>query len=153
MSKVKIHIIRHAQSEFNAGIPGAQNKPNCPLSTLGQKQATKLQGNFDLVICSPLQRAQETFFHSSIKTKDLLVSHICREIYDGNIINLFPEEIGKVEVETAEQTAQRIENLRELVHLLSKQYNKICIISHFCFLQKITRRNWIDNAEMFEFEI
>lgn len=153
VSKVKITIIRHAESEFNAGIPGADKKPNCPLSEHGKKQASQIKGEFDLVICSPLQRAQETFLHSQIQTRDFFLSHLCREIHDGNIINLLAEEIGKKDVEQKEEIQQRIDHLRELIQLLSKKYQRICLISHFCFLSAITKLPWINNAEMFEFEL
>ena len=82
-----------------------------------------------------------------------MLSHLCREIHDGNIINLLAEEIGKKDVEQKEEIQQRIDHLRELIQLLSKKYQRICLISHFCFLSAITKLPWINNAEMFEFEL
>lgn len=45
VSKIKITIIRHAQSEFNAGIPGADKKPNCPLLNTERSKHLRLKVN------------------------------------------------------------------------------------------------------------
>lgn len=65
LSKVKITIIRHAQSEFNAGIPGADKKPNCPLSEHGKKQASQIKGEFDLVFSHLFSSSKSTRNFSS----------------------------------------------------------------------------------------
>lgn len=60
-----IYLLRHAQSVANANQIASGSRDNSPLSALGRLQA-KLAGDnavefkFDLIVSSPLLRAQET---------------------------------------------------------------------------------------------
>jgi broad specificity phosphatase PhoE len=58
-----IYLIRHAQSEANAGIAGAPI--DCELTPLGRRQAEAtgewlVRANLDVILCSPYVRALET---------------------------------------------------------------------------------------------
>ena len=59
-----IYLVRHAQSEANAGLPDAPI--DCELTELGQRQAKATgdrlarMGHLDLILCSPYIRALET---------------------------------------------------------------------------------------------
>jgi len=142
MQNSHIVLIRHAQSEFNAK---GSLQPDCPLSNNGHLQASQLHGEFDLVICSSLMRAKQTLFSSRIKYTDLLISHLCREILDGNPVNHFFDE--KVSREDDEIITKRIHDFKDLVKTLNKKYPRIAVISHFCFLTRLTGKKSFDNAE------
>ena len=58
-----IYLVRHAQSEANAGVPGAPI--DCELTPLGRRQADAagewlVRANLDVILCSPYVRALET---------------------------------------------------------------------------------------------
>lgn len=58
-----IYLVRHAQSEANAGIPGAPI--DCELTPLGRRQAEATgewltRARLNLILCSPYIRALET---------------------------------------------------------------------------------------------
>jgi broad specificity phosphatase PhoE len=58
-----IYLVRHAQSEANAGIPSAPI--DCELTPLGRRQAEAtgewlIRANLDIILCSPYVRALET---------------------------------------------------------------------------------------------
>ena len=59
----RIFLLRHAESEFNAG-----NKEvfDAPLTEIGKQQAAALSGHFHKVLCSPLTRAQQTLKISQV---------------------------------------------------------------------------------------
>lgn len=66
-----IYFTRHAQSTENIGLLMIDS----PLTDEGRKQATKLTGNFDIVIVSPLRRCQETLHYSQIKYNTLIINN------------------------------------------------------------------------------
>lgn len=74
-SGCQIYFTRHAQSTENIGL----SMIDSPLTDEGRKQATKLTGNFDIVIVSPLRRCQETLHYSQIKYNRLIVNNNFRE--------------------------------------------------------------------------
>ena len=58
-----ITVVRHAQSEANAGVAGAPI--DCELTPLGRRQAEAtgkwlVRANLDIILCSPYIRALET---------------------------------------------------------------------------------------------
>ena len=58
-----IYLVRHAQSEANAGVTGAPI--DCELTPLGRRQAEAtgkwlVRANLDIILCSPYIRALET---------------------------------------------------------------------------------------------
>ena len=66
----RIYLLRHAQSEFNAG-----NKDvfDAPLTEIGKQQAAALTGHFHKVLCSPLTRAQHTLKMSQVNFAEVSV--------------------------------------------------------------------------------
>lgn len=67
--KVTVHLLRHCESLFNTGDDTAST--DVPLSAKGEHQASKLTGEFDLVIVSPLRRAEQTLELSKIRWHQL----------------------------------------------------------------------------------
>ena len=62
---MNITVMRHAQSTHNAS---GDNSWNVGLTEEGRLQAREVSGEYDLVICSTLRRAQQTLEFSSIKS-------------------------------------------------------------------------------------
>ena len=58
----ELYFTRHAESQGNVG----SNTIDSPLTPAGIEQAKLLSGHFDLVVVSPLRRAQETLHYSRI---------------------------------------------------------------------------------------
>lgn len=128
-----VTLIRHAESTFNAS--GSQER-NCGITENGKKNAAMLEGEYDLVICSTLKRSRQTLDHSKIRYGNVIFSELCREIRDGNPVNLFPLE--RQYVETTEDIKERIDEFNELLRDLSKEFKNIAVISHHTFLQKLS---------------
>ncbi len=66
----EVYLLRHGQSEFNAGnhdVYDAQLTPE------GRRQAKQVKGHWDHVICSPLTRARQTLELANIKYDNLQV--------------------------------------------------------------------------------
>ena len=72
----EIFILRHGQSEFNAGNLDAYD---AALTELGRKQASEVTGHFDIVLCSPLTRAKQTLQFSKITYDKLEIISDARE--------------------------------------------------------------------------
>jgi len=130
-----IFLIRHAQSLFNAfGI----KKRDIELSDFGIKQAKSLEGHADLVIISPLHRAKQTLENSKITYDNLMISNLCREHNDGNIINYLENEDETIEtIETREQLEERMNKFREFLKEQNKIHNTIIVITHALFISNL----------------
>lgn len=128
-----ITIIRHAQSEINANhdLP-AELSANSRLSPKGMEQAADLDFKFDLLILTPLKRTLQTYTFSKIKTADVMINPLFRELMDGPA-NLLEMEEYKSEslLELDKRVDIAIAWLREISH----SYKSIGIISHFHFLK------------------
>ena len=74
-----VDILRHGESEGNVGI----NKPDPALTERGRSQAGQVTGEWDLVVLSPLRRAQETLTYSGIKYRWMVTCELCREYMGG----------------------------------------------------------------------
>ena len=59
----RIFLLRHGESEFNAGNFDVHD---ARLTDLGKRQASKVTGHFDIVLCSPLTRAKQTLQFSAV---------------------------------------------------------------------------------------
>jgi len=141
-----ITFIRHAQSTFNAF--GDKNK-NVPITNFGAESSSKISGTYDLVICSTLKRARQTLDSSKLVYSNIIFSETCREIRDGNQINLYNGEDENMNNEREEQIVVRIEEFKSLLKSLSQKYKKIAVISHFNFLHRLTG-HYFGNCEEFK---
>jgi len=145
-----IYLIRHAQSLFNAfGTLSA----DIELSPYGKQQAALLTGKPCLVIISPLHRARQTLEHSNIQYTELLVSDLCRERLDGNIINHFSHETPSMESEA--ELADRVTKFKTL--LLEKnqsgKYKEIYVITHALFIHRLTGVGIVNNCHKLRYSL
>lgn len=136
-----IYLIRHAQSQYNAF---GTLVPNVELSEYGKTQASKLKGNPDLIIVSPLRRAIDTLNLSQIECDNILVTHLCKERLDGNIINHF--ENDQPSIETDSEFEERIKKFKELLDEKSKIYKEIYVITHALFINALTKVGVVGNC-------
>lgn len=144
-----IHLIRHAESEFNRY---RTNTRDCSITVEGQIQARELTGEYDLVIVSPLRRAHQTLAHSQITYKEKFIHHDIREFKDGAECNLLEYEPDIVE--ELDELYDRVARFRQELKVLSQKYPRIAVISHFMFLQSLihqvhNHRPFIHNAKIF----
>jgi len=129
MNGIKLYFCRHAQSMENCG----NIMIDSPLSNLGREQAKKLAGQFNIVICSPLRRCQETLHYSSIQYDKLIINHNLRERIFSESNCLFYE---KRDSESDNEFFNRVKSfdneLTELICSLSNE-SSILIIGHSYF--------------------
>ena len=133
---VTITFLRHGQSEFNAGN---HNVFDAKLTEFGKKQASQVEGHFDLVICSTLTRTQETLDHSKISYDELKLLEEARE-KRCNICDFLPGEDPVME-SNAEMT-RRMTKLKEILSELSKSYSDILLIGHKMTFKYFTATNY-----------
>ena len=142
-----VYLIRHAQSKHNAF---GTLLPNIDLSDYGKTQAKTLTGSPKLVIVSPLQRAWQTLEHSNIKYDHLMVSDLCREKMDGNIINHFPHE--QPYSETDEEIKTRVKQFLELLEEQRKIHSEIYVITHAFFICNLVNIGLVYNCQKILFK-
>lgn len=127
----KITIIRHAESKFNAGeIKSEDELLNCKITEFGKKQATSLCHSFDTLILSPLKRAIETYVHSNIKTREIIVCDLFREQKEDSSLNYLENEI--IQPETLDDVRKRAQQAIQFIK--SHNSGNIGIISHGYFM-------------------
>lgn len=127
-----ITLLRHAQSTYNAN---GDMSPNVGITDEGKIQASRLNGEFDLVICSTLRRARETLDHSNIKYKKIIFTEMCREVSGGNPVNSYN---GETFLENEEDIKHRITSFKLFLLKKSKRYNKIIVVAHHDFLFRMS---------------
>lgn len=151
-----ITLIRHAESTFNSY---GDLSRDCSITLKGIKQASKLNGYYDLIVCSTLKRARQTLDFSSIKYGELIFTDKCREIKDGRPINIYNGENKEKLFETEQEINKRIEEFINLLKELNTTYKNIAVISHKMFSKrlynKILNKNLknLKNCEKIEIEI
>lgn len=124
-----VHFTRHAQSMANIGRASIDS----PLSVNGIDQARRLSGHYDLVLCSPLRRTQETLYYSSITFDRLIITPNCREFVDGESSRmLFEPNVKETEKGFWERAKKFTDELEDHCEDLSEG-SKILIISHGYF--------------------
>ncbi len=132
-----ITIIRHAESYFNVGqYKNPEDVRNCRITPNGITQAQNLSGEYDVVICSPLKRAIETYVNSHIKCRKFMVSDLVREIQDAKPLNSI--ELEPLMFEKEYDIVKRAKETVDFVHEFQSS-DTICIISHACFMYYILR--------------
>lgn len=141
---MKIQVLRHAQSVFNKYLTSPKN---CELTEEGKAQAAALDGEFDIVICSPLKRTCDTLSLSKIHYGRLLTTYLCRE-KRADICDFFEEEDETVK-ETDEDLAQRIEAFKIFVKANCSSYNNVLVVTHGDFIHALGKKQqpYPKNAE------
>ena len=104
---IDVHLLRHAESEFNAG---RQNVYDPKLTKKGRQQAKKIGGHFNVVVCSTLTRAKETLALSKISYDQVIFSDLVREFKRAKC-DFLKKEVKKKKVvkETEEELEKRME--------------------------------------------
>jgi broad specificity phosphatase PhoE len=110
-----ITIIRHGQSQYNAGN---FKVADCGLTDIGKQQAETLNEQFDVLVMSPLKRAIETHIYSNIKQQQIWISELFSETQKDS------ESNDDVRLR-AKKAIQFIDNFKS---------NNIGIISHCNFI-------------------
>jgi broad specificity phosphatase PhoE len=128
MSKGKVHMLRHAQSEANIGI----EKLDPHITDEGKRQASKMYGEYDLVIISPLIRTLQTLLHSNIKYEHIFVTELCREVRDGAPSNHILDEDYRPE--SYETFRDRVNDFRKLIRKKAEKHQRILVITHGVFM-------------------
>ena len=131
-----ITCLRHGQSEFNAGNHSVYD---AKITDLGKEQASKVEGHFDLAICSTLIRTQETLKHSKVTYDELKLLEEARE-KRCNPCDFLPEE--EIILETNIDMAKRILKLKEILSELSKSYSNILVVGHRQTIWYLTATNY-----------
>ncbi len=127
----KITIIRHAQSQFNAGnFKTDEEIRNCRLTDFGIQQAKSLNQTFDVIVVSPLKRALETYLNSNIKTRQLIVSDLFREQKEDKPLNYL--DLEEIKPESPYDARRRDNEAIEFIKNIKS--DNIGIISHGCFI-------------------
>jgi hypothetical protein len=123
---MEIHFTRHAQCTSNVG----DDCVDSPLTAVGRQQAFLLEGDYDLVITSPLRRTQETLHYSKIKYKNKMILNSFQERIQGPGSILLFEPL---QIETDDQFFCRVarfrQELREILDRMTKPC-KVLLIGH-----------------------
>ena len=109
---------------------------------MGKQQASRVEGHFDLVVCSTLTRTQETLKHSKITYDELKILEEARE-KRCNLCDFLPEE--EFILESNSDMTKRILKLKEMLRDFAKSYSNILLIGHKQTFLYLTATN---NEEM-----
>lgn len=152
---MKLTLIRHAESQFNTGENRTDR--NVDLTEKGIEQAKNLSTSdeYDLMIVSPLRRALRTCSLSSLKYKRIDRNKEFREYKDSHLSNYFEGE--KLVRENKSEFKKRVEGCLEYLYSLKDNYEKVCVVGHWCLFLMMTRilgdPIQFENCEVREIEI
>jgi len=150
LKQMKVDFLRHAESIFNANLT---SEKDCDLTQKGYEQADKVEGEYDVVICSIMRRTQLTLQKSKIKYGRVIYTDLCREKRQ-DICDYLPYEDETIK-ETDEQLEYRI---KSFVYFLKSQvstYQSVLVVSHGDFIHTLGKKSksYPQNAEIQSFEI
>lgn len=147
---MKLTFLRHAESKYNLNL---LDDVDVTITEIGKEQASQCIGHYDIVICSPLKRCQETLDNSKITYDKLIIEPLCREIISVHSDIL----VGEIfEIESEENVTDRVNKFKTILHDLGKITSvNILVISHADFIWNFTSYwindeqfgHWLDNAE------
>jgi broad specificity phosphatase PhoE len=141
---MKIHFVRHAESIYNANLT---SEKDCALTEKGIQQASQLEGQYDIVICSIMKRTCQTLENSKIKYGRLLFTDLCREKRQDICDYLSYEDEIK---ETDEELDQRIQRFSYFLKSQVSPYNSVLVVSHGDFIHTFGKKtqSYPNNAEV-----
>jgi phosphohistidine phosphatase SixA len=135
----ELYFVRHAQSMENIG----KGRADSPLSELGIEQAKKINGKFDLVICSPLRRTIETLHHSKLEYFKLIIDDNFRERIEyetsGMLLEKFKPESDVIFNARCSKFTQTLEEHCEQVSKF-KTGGSVLLIGHAYYFNSWYRR-------------
>lgn len=142
---MKVQFLRHAESIFNRDLI---SEKDCDLTEKGVEQASALNGEYDIVVCSTMKRTRLTLEHSRIKYGNLIFTDLCRENRQ-DICDFLPHEDETVK-ETKEQLEYRIQSFTYFLKSQVSPYNNVLVISHGDFIHTLGRKQkpYPKNAEI-----
>ena len=137
---IDVHLLRHAESEFNAG---RQNVYDPKLTKKGRQQAKKIGGHFNVVVCSTLTRAKETLTLSKISYDQVIFSNLVREFKRAKC-DFLKKEVKKKKIvkETKEELEKRMEKVMEHIKNLcgSSPSCRILVVGHLVFFKHMMKK-------------
>lgn len=151
-----VTLLRHATSVFNEDAD-AGNVTDCPLSVAGIAEARALEGDYDVVVCSPLQRTRQTYAMSQITTEFFVVSPLVRE----HITHECDRMAGETSYEQEESLLKRVNEARIYLLTLSKRFDRVLVVTHGDFawyLQSYIVKGerfgkWLNNAKSIDYDL
>jgi ankyrin repeat protein/phosphohistidine phosphatase SixA len=120
-SKPSITLMRHAETEWNAGINRVDT--DSILTDNGKALAKGISGYYDIVVCSTLKRTIQTLEFSNIKYGSLLRTGWCNEVDGKTPVQVVIKNVAEFD--------KYIKNLDPIK-------NKILVISHMHFIKKFS---------------
>ena len=126
-----IYLMRHAESLFNTG---ESNDKDVALSEKGKSQASGINKEVDIVICSPLKRCQQTLQYSQIKYSELKIEPLVREMRTDTSDFLEGEEEI---IETEPEIQTRIAAFKAYLKTLDINQS-ILVLTHSDFIWYLT---------------
>ena len=146
---MKIKFLRHAESIFNANLT---SEKDCELTEKGKEQASQINDEYDLIVCSIMKRACQTLDNSKLKYGRIIFTDLCRE-KRADICDYLPheEEIK----ETEEELQARITKFKYFLKSQVSPYNRVLVISHGDFIYNLGGKSqpYPQNAEIQTHEI
>jgi broad specificity phosphatase PhoE len=141
----QVTIIRHGQTNRNTGMESDPEKiKNSNLNILGVFQASKLEGEYELVLLSPLRRALETYAKSNIRTGEVRILDLLHERRDGSTYNSL--ELIEPFVESYEDVRFRANEV--IRYLKTLPHRTVCMVSHGTFMECFLQILGIDISEV-----
>ena len=161
---MKLHLIRHAESEANAAadLDNPTYYYDARITKRGKEQAKNLYSRiknvtFDKYFCSPLTRTLETFSIVFPNNKPILNPLIREHLYHSCDVGRQPKILKKEfknipinEKLIVQESHDDIRNrLRDfIISIKNLEANNIVIVSHGTYLSQITEY-MLDNCELF----
>ena len=147
---MKVDFLRHAQSIFNANLT---SEKDCDLTELGKQQASAVEGEYDIVFCSVMKRAQQTLAFSKIKRGRVIYTLHCRE-KRVDICDFLPDE-DETKKESDEELQQRITAFLSFVKSNVSPYQTVLVVSHGDFIHALGKKSkpYPQNAEIQSFDV
>lgn len=141
---MKVSFLRHAESVFNANLT---SEKDCTLTEKGREQASKVEGQYDIVICSIMKRTCQTLDQSKIQYGRLIFTDLCREKRQDICDYLSYEDEIK---ETDEELEKRIERFIYFLKSQVSKYNSVLVVSHGDFIHTLGKKSqpYPKNAEI-----
>ena len=142
---MEVTFLRHAQSIFNRDLT---SEKDCELTDYGIEQSKKINGTYDVIICSILKRAKQTLEYSELNGKQLYFTDLCREVR-RDICDFFEYE-DETNLETDQELKKRIKEFKTFLKSKTKPGDRILVICHRDFIHEIGNKKYPEpkNAEM-----